>query len=87
MKKILSVLCAALMLAATLTMAVSAEAPSDLLSVIQQRGKIIIGLEGDWAPWSFVGEDDELTGYDVEVAKAIAEKLGVEAEIDRKSVV
>lgn len=81
MKKILSVLCAALMLAATLTMAVSAEAPSDLLSVIQQRGKIIIGLEGDWAPWSFVGEDDELTGYDVEVAKAIAEKLGVEAEI------
>ena len=81
MKKILSVLCAALMLAAMLAMAVSAEAPSDLLSVIQQRGKIIIGLEGDWAPWSFVGEDDELTGYDVEVAKAIAEKLGVEAEI------
>lgn len=81
MKRVLSLLCAAVMLAAMLVMAVSADAPSDLLAVIQQRGKIIVGLEGDWAPWSFAGDDDELTGYDVEVARAIAEKLGVEAEI------
>ena len=51
-------------------MAVSAKSSDDLLATIQQRGKIIIGLEGDWAPWSFVGEDDELTGYDVEVAQS-----------------
>lgn len=81
MKRTFAALCAVLMLAAMLTMAVSAKSSDDLLTTIQQRGKIIIGLEGDWAPWSFVGEDDELTGYDVEVAKAIAEKLGVEAEI------
>ena len=69
------------MLASVLTMAVSAKGSDDLLETIQERGTIIVGLEGDWAPWSYVDENDELTGYDVEVAKAIADKLGVEIQI------
>lgn len=81
MKRFFAVLCAVLMLTGLLTMAVSAKDSDDLLATIQQRGKIIIGLEGDWAPWSFVDDEDALTGYDVEVARAIAAKLGVEAEI------
>ena len=79
MKRIISALLAVLMLAALLTVGASAE--EDLLQTIQSRGTIIVGLEGDWAPWSFVDENDELMGFDVEVARAIAEKLGVEAEI------
>ena len=79
MRRIISALLAVLMLAALLTVGASAE--EDLLQKIQSRGTIIVGLEGDWAPWSFVDENDELMGFDVEVARAIAEKLGVEAEI------
>ena len=79
MKRMLSVLLAVLMLASLLTITVSAD--QDLLAKIQERGTIIIGLEGDWAPWSFVDENDQLMGFDVEVARAIAAKLGVEAEI------
>lgn len=79
MKRMLSALLAVLMLASLLTLTVSAE--QDLLAKIQERGTIIIGLEGDWAPWSFVDENDQLMGFDVEVARAIAAKLGVEAEI------
>lgn len=79
MKRILSALLALFLLAALLTVGASAE--EDLLQTIQSRGTIIVGLEGDWAPWSFVDENDELMGFDVEVARAIAEKLGVEAEI------
>lgn len=76
MKRIFAVLLAALMLSSLLTVTASA----DLLDQIQERGTIIIGLEGDWAPWSFVDENDELTGFDVEVARAIAAKLGVEVQ-------
>ena len=76
MKRIFAVLLAALMLSALLTVTASA----DLLDQIQERGTIIIGLEGDWAPWSFVDENDELAGFDVEVARAIAAKLGVEVQ-------
>lgn len=52
----------------------------DLLATIQQRGTIIVAMEGTWSPWTYHDETDALVGYDVEVAKAIAEKLGVEAE-------
>lgn len=50
----------------------------DLLSQIQERGEIVIAMEGTWAPWTYHDADDELVGYDVEVGKLIAEKLGVE---------
>ena len=50
----------------------------DLLSQIQERGEIIIAMEGTWAPWTYHDESDNLVGYDVEVATKIAEKLGVE---------
>lgn len=81
MKRMIAVMLAVFMLASVLTMAASAKGSDDLLETIQERGTIIVGLEGDWAPWSYVDENDELTGYDVEVAKAIADKLGVEIQI------
>ena len=52
----------------------------DLLSQIQDRGKIVFAMEGQWAPWTYHDESGELIGYDTEVGKAIADKLGVEAE-------
>ncbi len=51
----------------------------DLLSRIQQKGEIIIATEGAWAPWTYHDENDTLVGFDVEVAQAIAAKLGVTA--------
>jgi len=56
------------------------EANGDHLERIQKSGKIIIAMEGQWAPWTYHDESGELVGYDTEVGKAIANKLGVEAE-------
>ena len=53
----------------------------DHLARIQKEGKITIATEGVWAPFTYHDETtDELVGFDVEVAAAIAEKLGVEPE-------
>ena len=57
----------------------TATASGDLLAQIQEKGEIVIAMEGTWAPWTYHDESDELVGYDVEVGKAIAEKLGVTA--------
>ena len=54
-----------------------AEAPADLLSQIRERGEIIVAMEGTWAPWTYHDENDQLVGYDVEVAQNLAERLGV----------
>lgn len=58
---------------------VQTEAPTDLLTQIQERGEIVVAMEGTWAPWTYHDEDDQLAGYDVEVAQNIAQRLGVEA--------
>lgn len=58
----------------------SADADKDLLTQIEDRGKLLIGTEGTYAPYTYHDETGALVGYDVEVAKAVAEKLGVKAE-------
>ena len=55
-------------------------APLNKLNSIQKSGKLVVALEGAWQPWSYHDSSDTLVGYDVEVSRAIAEKLGVEPE-------
>ena len=50
------------------------------LERVQAAGKLVFGTEGTWSPWTFHDEADKLTGYDIEAARLVAEKLGVEAE-------
>ncbi len=79
MKRLIALLVLACMLLAGCA---AAETPqtADRLAEIQKRGTIIVAMEGTWAPWTYHDETGELVGYDVEVAKAIAAKLGVKAE-------
>lgn len=55
------------------------ENTEDLLAQIQEKGELVVAMEGTWAPWTYHDEQDALVGYDVEVAQHIAEKLGVTA--------
>ena len=52
----------------------------DLLEKIQEKGTITVAMEGNWAPWTYEDENGTLMGFEVEVASAVAEKLGVKAE-------
>ena len=51
----------------------------DRLERIQEAGELVVAMEGTWSPWTYHDDSGELVGYDVEVAAAIAEKLGVKA--------
>ncbi len=60
---------------------VSTPEPDDQLAAIQKAGKLVVGVEGTYYPFTFHDETtNELTGYDIEVAKAIAAQMGVEVE-------
>ena len=52
----------------------------DQLAKILEAGKIIIGTEGTYSPNSYHDENGDLVGFDVEVGRKVAEKLGVEVE-------
>lgn len=79
MKKI-TALFIATMLTASVTGCSSAAsaAAGDHLKKIQDAGTITVGLEGNWQPFCYHDETDTLVGFDVEVTKEIAKRLGVE---------
>ncbi|OZI49443.1 amino acid ABC transporter substrate-binding protein [Bordetella genomosp. 4] len=76
MKPLRSILLAGLL---PLTLAVSAHAQDDLAN-IKSAGAIKIGTEGTYAPFSYHDASGKLTGFDVDIGRAIAERLGVKAE-------
>ncbi len=59
------------------------DANGDHLARILAAGKITVATEGAWSPFTYHDADtNELVGFDVEVAKEIASRLGVEAEFE-----
>lgn len=60
--------------------AVSAQA-ADALDDILARGSIRVAIPTDYPPFGFVGPDMQPQGLDVDMARLIAEKLGVKAEL------
>ena len=47
------------------------------LAQVQESGELRVGTEGTYSPFTFHDPaTNELTGYDVEVARAVAEELG-----------
>ncbi|QIC05900.1 amino acid ABC transporter substrate-binding protein [Brevibacillus sp. 7WMA2] len=50
------------------------------LEAIKTAGKIRIGTEGTYAPFTYHDSTGQLTGFDVEIAREVAKRLGVEPE-------
>ncbi|WP_373231002.1 amino acid ABC transporter substrate-binding protein [Cohnella sp.] len=50
------------------------------LAAIKASGKIRIGTEGTYAPFTFHDKDGKLIGFDVEIAQEVSKRLGVEPE-------
>ena len=48
---------------------------------IQSNGKFILGLDDSFPPMGYRDENNEIVGFDIDMAKAAAEYLGVEVEL------
>jgi len=48
---------------------------------IKSRGKLIMGTSADWPLFEYVDKQGNIVGIDVEIAKRIAESIGVQLEI------
>ena len=55
-------------------------ADAGLLADIKERGYIVVGTEGTWSPYTYHDDNDELVGFEVEVAKYIADYIGVDVQ-------
>jgi polar amino acid transport system substrate-binding protein len=53
-----------------------------LYDQIQARGKIIVGVKADYPPWGMYNADgSKLIGLEIDLAKDLASRLGVEVEL------
>ena len=69
-----------LLLAVGLVTAATPVLAQSALEQVTQAGALRIGTEGTYAPFTFHDDTGALVGFDVEIGRAIAEQLGVEAE-------
>lgn len=59
----------------------SSAGAADLLDTVKARGSLRIAMEGTYPPFNFKdGKTGQLAGYDVEVARAVAARLGLKPE-------
>lgn len=48
---------------------------------VKERGKLVVGLDDQFAPMGFRDEKGELTGFDVDLAKEVGKRLGIDVEL------
>ena len=56
-------------------------AGEDLLDQVMEAGVLKVSSDANYAPQSFLDDDGEWTGFDVDVAREVAKRLGVELEL------
>lgn len=82
-KKFGQLICAAAVITAALSGCQASDNSSsdqDLLDTIKERGYLIVGTEGTWSPYTYHNDNDELVGFEVEVAKYLADYIGVDIQ-------
>ncbi len=74
------------LMTAALLIAAQAVAPiaqaGAILDRVLAKGELKLVLLNDYPPFSFINDKNELAGFDIDVAKALAAKLGVKLSID-----
>ncbi|MBO5948656.1 transporter substrate-binding domain-containing protein [bacterium] len=75
MKKIFSIFLTVLFVVLTTTACVNLEKEQSTLEKIKSRDKLIVGVKTDSKPFGYKNEQGEIVGYDVDIAKKIAEDI------------
>jgi polar amino acid transport system substrate-binding protein len=73
-------LIAALPLAATLCLSVLPRAHADELSDIKAKGVLVVGVKADYPPFGFLSPSGENIGIEPDLARNVAQRLGVKVQ-------
>ncbi|MBR6616972.1 MAG: transporter substrate-binding domain-containing protein [Oscillospiraceae bacterium] len=82
-KKLLCVAASAVMLfsAAACSNAGGSSSKDESLKKVKDAGKIVLGLDATFKPMGFTDENDQIVGFDIDVAKEVCKRMGVSLEL------
>lgn len=79
MKKLLVIAIVCLLAVPAIFAAASSESASDnSLKYIQDKGTFVLGLDDSFPPMGYRDENNEIVGFDIDVAREVCKLLGVE---------
>jgi polar amino acid transport system substrate-binding protein len=56
-------------------------AADDSLQKIKEEGRFVLGLDDNFPPMGFRDESGNIVGFDIDLAKEVANRMGVEVEL------
>ena len=77
MKKVAVLLAGAALLSGLVSCKKAAKVDNSLED-LKSRGVFVLGLDDSFPPMGFRNDDDEIVGFDIDLAKEVANRLGVE---------
>jgi polar amino acid transport system substrate-binding protein len=80
MKKVI-ISAAALLMAVGLILSGCGSSDGESWSKIEGKGQFVMGLDENFPPMGFRDEKGEITGFDVDVAKEVCSRLGIELKV------
>lgn len=76
---VLSAASAALILASSTSYA--AQCTNDTWNKVMSSGKLIVGVKADYKPWAYRSSNGDLIGMEIDMAKEVAQTMGVKLEL------
>ncbi|WP_424988305.1 transporter substrate-binding domain-containing protein [Microbulbifer sp. S227A] len=80
MKKLLG-LTTALMTSVSAVATSAAECSNDTWNQVMSSGTLTVGVKADYKPWGFRDTNGDLVGMEIDMARDVAETMGVELEL------
>jgi polar amino acid transport system substrate-binding protein len=72
---------ATLAIVAVSVLAAGAASAEGTLERIKERGTLVVGVKQDYRPWGYLDPNGDIVGLEIDLAKDVAERLGVEIEL------
>ena len=54
---------------------------NDTWNKVMSRGKIVVGVKADYKPWGYRDTSGDIVGMEIDMAKDVASKMGVDLEL------
>ncbi len=81
LKQLLTAGVAAAAMTLTAVTAQAASCTNEVWKKVMERGRVIVGVKADYKPWGFRNESGEIVGMEIDMAKEVADAMGVELEL------